>query len=185
MNENNLIAVMAKCVQYLNLLNKYDEEYEEYVRCKIQFFVNSNAYFEARNNLLLYYNEARLNNDGDFDKDFGIVLMGYENILRDISSLNRGVEIGRSFSSNCKNLNENDVIKKYQKAIEYHSFIIKWGNETAKIIDADIDELLKQGNPMEALDTLNKFYKPSFYGKYSCFIEHDMIKAKILRRLKN
>lgn len=183
-NRNEYSDLMIKCVQYTDLRDKLDEEYEEYVRCKIQDLINQEDYFEAKNQVYRYYKNARLNNQGDFDKEFDVVLMGYENIMRDISKLSRSVDIGREFSSKCNNINDNDAINKLNKAVEYDSFIIKTGDKTADYIFNEIDNLLKQYKAEEALKVLTDFYKESYKDGYSCFIEHDMLKAKILRYLK-
>jgi len=183
-NRNEYSDLMTKCVQYTDLRDKLDEEYEEYVRCKIQDLINQEDYFEAKNQVYRYYKNARLNNQGDFDKEFDVVLMGYENIMRDISKLSRSVNIGREFSSTCSNINDNDAINKLNKAVEYDSFIIKTGDKTADYISSEIDNLLKQDKAEEALKVLTDFYKESYRNGYSCFIEHDMLKARILRYLK-
>jgi hypothetical protein len=183
-NRNEYSDLMTKCVQYTDLRDKLDEEYEEYVRCKIQDLINQEDYFEAKNQVYRYYKNARLNNQGDLDKEFDVVLMGYENIMRDISKLSRSVDIGREFSSNCNNVNDNDAINKLNKAVEYDSFIIKTGDKTADYISNEIDDLLKQDKAEEALKVLTDFYKESYRDGYSCFIEHDMLKARILRYLK-
>lgn len=183
-NRNEYSDLMTKCVQYTDLRDKLDEEYEEYVRCKIQDLINQEDYFEAKNQVYRYYKNARLNNQGDFDKEFDVVLMGYENIMRDVSKLSRSVDIGREFSSNCNNINDNDAINKLNKAVEYDSFIIKTGDKTADYISNEIDDLLKQDKAEEALKVLTDFYKESYRDGYSCFIEHDMLKARILRYLK-
>jgi len=183
-NRNEYSDLMTKCVQYTDLRDKLDGEYEEYVRCKIQDLINQEDYFEAKNQVYRYYKNARLNNQGDFDKEFDVVLMGYENIMRDISRLSRSVDIGREFSSNCNNINDNDAVNKLNKAVEYDSFIIKTGDKTADYISNEIDNLLKQDKAEEALKVLTDFYKESYRDGYSCFIEHDMLKARILRYLK-
>jgi hypothetical protein len=183
-NRNEYSDLMTKCVQYTDLRDKLDGEYEEYVRCKIQDLINQEDYFEAKNQVYRYYKNARLNNQGDFDKEFDVVLMGYENIMRDISKLSRSVDIGREFSSNCNNINHNDAVNKLNKAVEYDSFIIKTGDKTADYISNEIDNLLKQDKAEEALKVLTDFYKESYMNGYSCFIEHDMLKARILRYLK-
>jgi hypothetical protein len=183
-NRNEYSDLMTKCVQYTDLRDKLDGEYEEYVRCKIQDLINQEDYFEAKNQVYRYYKNARLNNQGDFDKEFDVVLMGYENIMRDISKLSRSVDIGREFSSNCNNINDNDAVNKLNKAVEYDSFIIKTGDKTADYISNEIDNLLKQDKAEEALKVLTNFYKESYRDGYSCFIEHDMLKARILRYLK-
>lgn len=175
---------MTKCVQYTDLRDKLDEEYEEYVRCKVQDLINQKDYFEAKNQVYRYYKNARLNNQGDLDKEFDVVLLGYENIMRDISKLGRSVDIGREFSSSCNNINDNDAVNKLNKAVEYDSFIIKTGDKTADYISNEIDNLLKQDKAEEALKVLTDFYKESYRDGYSCFIEHDMLKARILRYLK-
>ena len=82
------------------------------------------------------------------------------------------------------NINDNDAINKLNKAVEYDSFIIKTGDKTADYISNEIDNLLKQDKAEEALKVLTDFYKESFSDGYSCFIEHDMLKARILRYLK-
>jgi hypothetical protein len=183
-NKNEYSDLMIKCVQYTDLRDKLDDEYEEYVRCKIQDLINQEDYFEAKNQVYRYYKNARLNNQGDLDKEFDVVLMGYENIMRDISKLSRSVDIAREFSSNCNNINDNDAINKLNKAVEYDSFIIKTGDKTADYISNEIDNLLKQDKAEEALKVLTDFYKESYINGYSCFIEHDMLKARILRYLK-
>ena len=183
-NRNEYSDLITKCVQYTDLRDKLDEEYEKYVRCKIQDLINQEDYFEAKNQVYRYYKNARLNNQGDFDREFDVVLMGYENIMRDISKLSRSVDIGREFSSNCNNINDNDAINKLNKAIEYDSFIIKTGDKIADYISNEIDNLLKQDKAEEALKVLTDFYKESYIDGYSCFIEHDMLKARILRYLK-
>lgn len=184
-NQNEYSDLMIKCVQYTDLRNKLDEEYEEYVRCKLQDLINSKEYFEAKKQVHSFYKNARLNNQGEFDKEFDVVLMGYENIMRDISKLDRDVYINREFSSNCNNINETDAINKLNKAVEYDSFIIKTGNKTADYISDAINSLLKQNKAEEALKVLNDFYKSSYSDGFSCFIEHDMLKARILKYLKN
>lgn len=180
-NINEYSDLMIKCVQYTDLRDKLDEEYEEYVRCKVQDLINIEDYFEAKKQVYRYYKKARLNNQGDFDEEFDVVLMGYENIMRDISKLDRSIDIGREFSSNCNNINDNDAINKLNKAVEYDSFIIKTGKKTANHITNEIDKLLKQDKTEEALKVLTDFYKESYRDGYSCFIEHDILKARILQ----
>jgi hypothetical protein len=180
---NNFSDLMSKCVKYADLRDKFDEEYEEYVRCQIQNLIDIEDYSEAKEQLYKYYEKARLNNQGDYGKEFDVLLMGKENILRDINKIMRNIGIDREFSLNC-NISDSDAIDKLNKAVEYDSFIIKTGIKTSDYISNDIDNLLKQDKAEEALRVLTDFYKESYRDGYSCFIEHDMLKAKILRKLK-
>jgi hypothetical protein len=182
-NSNNFSDLMSKCVQYSDLRDKLDEEYEEYVRCKIQKFIDEEDYSEAKNQVYKYYEKARLNNQGDFDKEFDVVLLGKENIIRDINNIIRNIKLDREFSYNCK-ISDSDAVNKLNKAIEYDSFIIKTGKKTSDFIYGEIENLLKQDKAEEALNVLTDFYKESYRNGYSCFIEHDMLKARILRKLK-
>jgi len=184
MNNNEYSDLMLKCVQYNDLRNKLDGEYEEYVRCKIQDLIDSEDYSEAKNQVYILYKNARLDNKGNYDESFDVVLMGYENIKMDISRLSRGIDIGKAFSSNCNNISDDDSIDKLNKAVEYDSFIIKTGQKIDDVISNEIVDLLKQKKAKEALKVLSDFYKPSFNNDgFSCFIEHDMLKARILRYL--
>jgi len=188
--DNDYSDIMKKCLKYNQLRNEIDIKYEQYVRCKIQDLVDNQEYFEAKNKVSRYYRESRLDNDGNFDSEFSPVLMGYENIQRDLSKLDRGIEIKTDFSSNCENINEETIISDYKKAIEYDSFIIKSGRELSDYIYDEINSLLKDSKIDEAMIKLDNFFKDSLEDKSdkrtSCFIEYDMLKANIIRQqMKN
>lgn len=177
----NIDKLMLMCCEYNDMRNKLDVEIEAFVRFKVQYFVDNSDFFEAEKLVYKYYKIARLNNNGDNDPDFDVVLMGYENIMRDISRLKRNEDISPLMFSNHIDISDVDGSEKILNAVMYDSFIIKSGKKLAKRISDEVDELLREDTPKEALRVLSNFYHTSFKNGYSCFIEHDTLKAKILR----
>lgn len=180
----NYSEIMLECAKYYSELYELDTKYEQYVRSKVKSLVDIKDYFEARNLVSKYYRKSRMNDNGEFDVEFDPALLGYTNIIVDISFLNKDLKVKYGDFINI-DVDVESIENIYNKSIEYHSIIRKTGNELNEYFKPILLSLLNDNKKEEAIIKLDKFFKDSFVkngGKiFSCFIEYDLFRSIINR----